>query len=77
MPIEELLALYNCTGPTTTETTRERSSSTTSTIENGSEEQSVVEEEPSELRTLYPETYNSHNPQRLLRSKFFFFLPLF
>lgn len=72
MPIEELLALYNCSGPTTnTDTNRERSSSTTSTIENGSEEQSVVEEEPSELRTLYPETYNSHNnPQRLLRSEY-------
>lgn len=74
MPIEELLALYNCSGPSTnSDTNRERSSSTTSTIENGSEEQSVVDEEPSELRTLYPETYNSHNnPQRLLRSKFHF-----
>lgn len=88
MPIEELLALYNCRGDGDKEDVTEEAteasgspeprpeSSTSSHSSNAGMESedgpgsSVVdkEEEESELRKLYPETF-PHGDQRHLRSK--------
>lgn len=83
MPIEELLALYNCHSHTSREmvalteteetqsisTSRQRSPSSHSSINDSEEQNSIADkDEESELRKLYPETFAS-NDQRYLRSK--------
>lgn len=90
MPIEELLALYNCRGdgnkedvaeeaategsvspePRPVSSTSSRNSSNAEIESEDGPGSSVVdkEEEESELRKLYPETF-PHGDQRHLRSK--------
>lgn len=89
MPIEELLALYNCRGdgdkqdvaeeategsaspePRPVSSTSSRNSSNAGMESEDGPGSSVVdkEEEESELRKLYPETF-PHGDQRHLRSK--------
>lgn len=83
MPIEELLALYNCHNHGGNEevelreaeevltviTNRKRSPSSHSSNNDSEEQNSITDkDEESELRKLYPETFAS-NDQRYLRSK--------
>lgn len=77
MPIEELLALYNChqSSDSIAEDMSRPQSSSISENENESEEQNdgtddkEEEEEESELHKLYPETYKIKN-QKFLRSMY-------
>lgn len=68
MPIEELLALYNCRGRTQIDSIDEGSSiigednnrpRSSTSVSSQSDENDVDEEEVSDLRKLYPETFKS------------------
>lgn len=68
MPIEELLALYNCRGRTQIDTIDDGSSlvgednnrpRSSTSVSSQSDENDVDDEEVSDLRKLYPETFKN------------------